>query len=875
MRNRFLAKIVGAATAFAVTLGVGFAVSNTNRSVSPVEAATNGDYFKKVTNLSQLADGDEVIVTNSDGDYALSTTQNNNNRGRMSVSGTSGYFQYNSTIHASLQILTLKKWTISNNDYYGFHTGSGFLYSPSANNYLRTDTTSVDASVTAVQTYTWSLSVSDGVFTIMCAGRTSYYLQYNSGNSIFSCYKNTQANPSIYKKAHTVSYNSNGGTGTLVDSNSPYFSGTTVTVLSNTFVSAGMDFAKWNTAQNGGGLDYNPGDTFAISSNVVLYAQWASAGSDPYVTGVNESISGVYTGQTLDISFAYGNFSDTILLVSSDVNVFTISNVDTVDEGDSSATLNFKGSGPANLLFKDGASTIKTVSITVTQTTLSLNKDSTSICQGKSETLTATTNIGGATWTSSNTSAANVSNGIVTIPVDATVGATSTITATSDVDDSVSDACVITVLEAPLVYEIAFGTTKNTSASELDTDTFLSVYSVNSNVTCTDILKVYGTNNTNMLKMGSNSSASYIVLQIPSYQYFTKVEATISAGRDIDLEVQSGATDSTKEAQNVTDADTYLFDDYLEAEESNEITISTSDTGAIYLTALNLYYAIKTPVITSESSSINLITERIQEVEISVENFISTPTLECVVQSGDAYIDDVDVGAVNGSNKATALIAASDTAGEAVVRVRDSSNPTTYYVDITVNVVESAKQQIEALSTQSSLSYRFSKNELDQYAYSNVCVRFTGLINQDLWAQLDDESDVVGFGAMFAETDDLSSESLEDWYNMAKSGATIDEALDTLNDETDVSAYYTELTAQRTSPNANGDNYRWNLCVGVPEGKLTTNITGVVFVRTAYDGIIFLDEITVSVKSLATQLLANDPSLDTELNGSLSNLANL
>lgn len=74
---------------------------------------------------------------------------------------------------------------------------------------------------------------------------------------------------------YTVTYNANGGTGTMTDNSSPYVTGTTVTVLTNTFTRSGYEFAKYNTAANGSGQDYNPGSTFSIGANTTLYAQWS------------------------------------------------------------------------------------------------------------------------------------------------------------------------------------------------------------------------------------------------------------------------------------------------------------------------------------------------------------------------------------------------------------------------------------------------------------------------------------------------------------------------------------------------------------------------------------------------------------------------
>jgi uncharacterized repeat protein (TIGR02543 family) len=74
---------------------------------------------------------------------------------------------------------------------------------------------------------------------------------------------------------HTVTYSNNGGTGAQSDPSSPYNSGSLVTVLgAGSTARTGYTFANWNTAANGSGTSYNPADTFTISANTTLYAQW-------------------------------------------------------------------------------------------------------------------------------------------------------------------------------------------------------------------------------------------------------------------------------------------------------------------------------------------------------------------------------------------------------------------------------------------------------------------------------------------------------------------------------------------------------------------------------------------------------------------------
>ena len=157
-------------------------------------AVNNGDLFERIS--AAPSSGDEVIIVNQGEAVAMSTTQNGNNRDQTSITTSSHQYIYAST--DNVQVLTVKV----DGTYYGFHTSGGstggFLNQPSNYNYLRTTTAAYSTSL--ADATKWSLSVSSSVFTIRSKRNTAYYLQYNSSSSIFSSYKYTQANPSIYKK---------------------------------------------------------------------------------------------------------------------------------------------------------------------------------------------------------------------------------------------------------------------------------------------------------------------------------------------------------------------------------------------------------------------------------------------------------------------------------------------------------------------------------------------------------------------------------------------------------------------------------------------------------------------------------------------------
>lgn len=73
---------------------------------------------------------------------------------------------------------------------------------------------------------------------------------------------------------YTVTYSANGGTGSDYKVSS-IPGGDTCTVLGNdttNFSKTDYNFVKWNTASDGGGVSYYPGDTFTVTGDITLFA---------------------------------------------------------------------------------------------------------------------------------------------------------------------------------------------------------------------------------------------------------------------------------------------------------------------------------------------------------------------------------------------------------------------------------------------------------------------------------------------------------------------------------------------------------------------------------------------------------------------------
>lgn len=180
----------------------------------------NGDLFERMSSVDDIVADAEVIFVNQAETYACGTTQNTNNRACVAITTSNNQYIYSSSNNA--QVFVVKTKLVGDATHYGFHTGSGYIYSASSSeNKLKTNTTA--ASTAPNGTSAWSLAVSSSVFTAQNRGNTSYYLAFN-GTTYFSQYKTGQSKPFIYKKvmsAPTVvaasSITSNGATITITD----------------------------------------------------------------------------------------------------------------------------------------------------------------------------------------------------------------------------------------------------------------------------------------------------------------------------------------------------------------------------------------------------------------------------------------------------------------------------------------------------------------------------------------------------------------------------------------------------------------------------------------------------------------------------------
>lgn len=151
-----------------------------------IAAPFYGQSWNLVTAADDLAVGDSVIIVS--GEYALGTTQNNNNRAAVSITNNGDDVEFDD--EAGVQGIKLVEGTVDNT--FGFYVGNGYLYAASSgSNHLKTQEDLDDNG-------SWLVTISEGVTTVIAQG-TNTHNNLRRNGTLFSCYISGQSAVSIYK----------------------------------------------------------------------------------------------------------------------------------------------------------------------------------------------------------------------------------------------------------------------------------------------------------------------------------------------------------------------------------------------------------------------------------------------------------------------------------------------------------------------------------------------------------------------------------------------------------------------------------------------------------------------------------------------------
>ena len=149
------------------------------------------DGWHLVTTASEIKDGDQIVIAAKEADVAMSTCQNENNRGTATITkNDDGTIELSNDVQPILVGIDNGKYT--------FNTSAGYLYAASSSkNYLRSYSEVDDNG-------RWTIEIGvEGSATIKASGSyTHNTIKYNADQNsgmLFSCYSSGQTDVVIYK----------------------------------------------------------------------------------------------------------------------------------------------------------------------------------------------------------------------------------------------------------------------------------------------------------------------------------------------------------------------------------------------------------------------------------------------------------------------------------------------------------------------------------------------------------------------------------------------------------------------------------------------------------------------------------------------------
>ena len=252
----------------------------------------DGRTFTLVENVSDLVIGSDIVIAaHGETNLAMSTTQNNNNRGSVTANKSADW----STIEVDegvVQIFTLEEGI--NQGTYAFLCSNGdqagkYIYAASSSsNYLKSQN-NLDANAS------WSISISNKDATITAQGANTRNILRRNGN-LFSCYASGQQSVFIYQAAGlpaaNLSFTAANCTFTLGDSNYTNFTGQT---LNNPNSISDIAWTSSNTSLatvDDGVITWVPNATGSTTISATFAGDdFFKAGSASYTITVNPAAS--------------------------------------------------------------------------------------------------------------------------------------------------------------------------------------------------------------------------------------------------------------------------------------------------------------------------------------------------------------------------------------------------------------------------------------------------------------------------------------------------------------------------------------------------------------------------------------------------------
>ena len=98
---------------------------------------------------------------------------------------------------------------------------------------------------------------------------------------------------------YNIHYDANNGNAIGITEDQDGISGAEITIRECGFTFANHTFKEWNTAADGSGTSYNPGNTITLSGNMTLYAIWAYSDTTGWMTDTFDSIMSMFNSMDM------------------------------------------------------------------------------------------------------------------------------------------------------------------------------------------------------------------------------------------------------------------------------------------------------------------------------------------------------------------------------------------------------------------------------------------------------------------------------------------------------------------------------------------------------------------------------------------------
>lgn len=186
------------------------------------------------------------------------------------------------------------------------------------------------------------------------------------------------------------------------------------------------------------------------------------------------------------------------------------------------------------------------------------------------------------------------------------------------------------------------------------------------------------------------------------------------------------------------------------------------------------------------------------------------------------------------------------------------------FVNLFFEYIPTPKQAIESQKTETALAYNYAKDGEGNFTYTDVVIRFGGVVDKDLWAELNSESKITGFGVVIADGGAVVTEKdFAEAVEMATPSTT-----STNLDEEVAIDYFVPVANMDTIIGEKGNNYFWNLRLVVDASKMNKMYSAAAYIKVG-DQYIFMKMARDSVETIALDYLTTRGCDETTAGGSL------